>query len=55
MPKRYAAPFELKIDLKKSYTATIETNRGFITVEALRRTSAAHGEQLRLPGARRLL
>lgn len=33
MPKRYSQPFELKLDLKKSYTATIETNRGFITLK----------------------
>ena len=32
MPKRYAQPFELKIDLKKSYTAIIDTNRGAITL-----------------------
>ncbi len=33
MPKRYSTPFELKLDLKKNYTATIETNRGFITLK----------------------
>jgi peptidyl-prolyl cis-trans isomerase B (cyclophilin B) len=33
MAQRYSKPFELKIDLKKEYTATIETNRGFITLK----------------------
>lgn len=33
MPKRYDKPFELKIDLKKQYTATIETNRGVIVLK----------------------
>jgi peptidyl-prolyl cis-trans isomerase B (cyclophilin B) len=32
MPQRYAAPFAQKIDPKKQYTATIETNRGIIVV-----------------------
>lgn len=33
MPTRYTKPFDLKIDLAKQYTATIETNRGFITLK----------------------
>ncbi len=33
MPKRYSQPFELKLDLKKTYTATIDTNRGVITLK----------------------
>ncbi len=33
MANRYSKPFELKIDLKKNYTATIETNRGVITLK----------------------
>lgn len=33
MPKRYAQPFELKIDPKKTYTAVIDTNRGAITLK----------------------
>jgi cyclophilin family peptidyl-prolyl cis-trans isomerase len=33
MPNRYTKPFEMKIDLKKNYTATIETNRGVIVVK----------------------
>lgn len=33
MANRYSKPFELKIDLKKNYTATIETNRGVITIK----------------------
>ncbi len=33
MPKRYSQPFELKIDLKKTYIATIDTNRGVITLK----------------------
>ncbi len=33
MPSRYTKPFELKIDLKKQYTATIETNRGIIVLK----------------------
>ncbi len=30
---RYTKPFEMKIDLKKKYTATIETNRGVIALK----------------------
>jgi peptidyl-prolyl cis-trans isomerase B (cyclophilin B) len=30
IPKQYAKPFDLKIDVAKQYTATIETNRGVI-------------------------
>jgi peptidyl-prolyl cis-trans isomerase B (cyclophilin B) len=33
MAKRYSKPFELSIDLKKNYVATIETNRGIIVVK----------------------
>ena len=33
MPKRYEKPFDMKIDLKKQYTATIETNRGVIALK----------------------
>jgi peptidyl-prolyl cis-trans isomerase B (cyclophilin B) len=33
MPNRYSKPFEMKIDLKKNYTANIETNRGVIVVK----------------------
>jgi peptidyl-prolyl cis-trans isomerase B (cyclophilin B) len=33
MPARYSKPFEMKIDLKKQYAATIETNRGSIAVK----------------------
>jgi cyclophilin family peptidyl-prolyl cis-trans isomerase len=33
MPQRYSKPFESKIDLKKQYTATLETNRGIIVVK----------------------
>lgn len=33
MPNRYSKPFEMKIDLKKKYTATIETNRGMILLD----------------------
>lgn len=33
MPSRYTKPFELKIDLKKQYTATFETNRGIIEIK----------------------
>jgi cyclophilin family peptidyl-prolyl cis-trans isomerase len=32
MPSRYSKPFDLKIDLKKQYTATLETNRGMIVL-----------------------
>jgi cyclophilin family peptidyl-prolyl cis-trans isomerase len=32
MPARYSKPFEMKIDLKKQCTATIETNRGSIVI-----------------------
>jgi peptidyl-prolyl cis-trans isomerase B (cyclophilin B) len=32
MPARYTKPFDLKIDLKKQYSATIETDRGPIVV-----------------------
>ena len=32
MPKRYSKPFEMKIDVAKQYTATIETNRGKIVL-----------------------
>ncbi len=30
---RYSTPFEMKIDTKKQYTATIETNRGNIVLK----------------------
>jgi cyclophilin family peptidyl-prolyl cis-trans isomerase len=33
MSPRYSKPFDLKIDLKKQYAATIETNRGFIVLK----------------------
>jgi peptidyl-prolyl cis-trans isomerase B (cyclophilin B) len=33
MPARYSKPFEMAIDLKKQYTATIETNRGDIVLK----------------------
>jgi cyclophilin family peptidyl-prolyl cis-trans isomerase len=33
MPSRYSKPFDLKIDLKKQYTATLETNRGVIVLK----------------------
>ena len=33
MPTRYSKPFEMKIDLKKQYTATVETNRGPIALK----------------------
>lgn len=33
MPNRYSKPFEMQIDSKQKYTATIETNRGVIVVE----------------------
>ncbi len=33
MPKRYAKPFDLKLDLKKEYQATIKTNKGDIVVK----------------------
>jgi peptidyl-prolyl cis-trans isomerase B (cyclophilin B) len=33
MPARYTKPFEMAIDLKKQYTATIETNRGAIVLK----------------------
>jgi cyclophilin family peptidyl-prolyl cis-trans isomerase len=32
MPSRYSKPFDLKIDLKKQYTVTLETNRGMIVL-----------------------
>lgn len=33
MPNRYTKPFDMKLDLKKQYTATIEANRGVIVVK----------------------
>jgi cyclophilin family peptidyl-prolyl cis-trans isomerase len=33
MPNRYTKPFDLAIDLKKNYTATIETNRGPVVLD----------------------
>jgi peptidyl-prolyl cis-trans isomerase B (cyclophilin B) len=33
MPKRYSKPFDLKIDLKKQYEATIKTNKGDIVLK----------------------
>jgi len=33
MPTRYAKPFDMKIDVAKQYTATIETNRGNIVLK----------------------
>lgn len=33
MPTRYSKPFDMKIDVAKKYTATIETNRGAITLK----------------------
>lgn len=33
MAKRYSKPFDLKIDVKKQYTATVETNRGTIVLK----------------------
>jgi peptidyl-prolyl cis-trans isomerase B (cyclophilin B) len=33
MPKRYSKPFDLQIDLKKRYTATLKTNRGDIVLD----------------------
>jgi peptidyl-prolyl cis-trans isomerase B (cyclophilin B) len=33
MPKRYSKPFDVKIDLTKKYTATLETNRGPIVLQ----------------------
>jgi peptidyl-prolyl cis-trans isomerase B (cyclophilin B) len=32
MAQRYSKPFDQRIDLKKQYTASIETNRGVITL-----------------------
>jgi peptidyl-prolyl cis-trans isomerase B (cyclophilin B) len=33
MAQRYSKPFDQKIDLKKQYTASIETNRGIIVLK----------------------
>ena len=33
MPNRYSKPFDMQIDPAKSYTATIETNRGVIVLQ----------------------
>ncbi len=33
MPKRYDKPFDFRIDPKKQYTATLETNRGTIVLK----------------------
>jgi peptidyl-prolyl cis-trans isomerase B (cyclophilin B) len=33
MPQRYSKPFDQKIDLKKQYSANIETNRGVIVLK----------------------
>lgn len=33
MAKRYSKPFDMKIDVKKQYTATVETNRGKIVLK----------------------
>ena len=33
MPKQYAAPPAMKVDPAKTYTATLETNKGTITAE----------------------
>lgn len=33
MAKRYSKPFDMKIDVKKQYTATVETNRGIIVLK----------------------
>jgi peptidyl-prolyl cis-trans isomerase B (cyclophilin B) len=33
MTKQYSKPFDLKIDVAKQYTATIETNRGIIALK----------------------
>jgi peptidyl-prolyl cis-trans isomerase B (cyclophilin B) len=33
MAQRYSKPFDLKIDPKKQYTASIETNRGIIVLK----------------------
>jgi len=33
MAQRYSKPFDQKIDLKKQYTANIETNRGIIVLK----------------------
>lgn len=33
MPKQYAAPPEMKVDPAKTYTATLQTNKGTITAE----------------------
>ncbi len=33
MPNRYSKPFDMQIDTKKKYTATIETNLGIIVAD----------------------
>jgi peptidyl-prolyl cis-trans isomerase B (cyclophilin B) len=33
MPNRYSKPFDFRLDLKKNYSATIETNRGEIVLK----------------------
>src|SRR5512143_2832428 len=33
MPNRYSKPFDMQIDTKKKYTATIETNRGIVVAD----------------------
>src|SRR5512136_898422 len=33
MARRYSKPFDMKIDVKKQYTATVETNRGTIVLK----------------------
>ncbi len=33
MPTRYTKPFDMRIDVKKQYAATVETNRGVIVLK----------------------
>ena len=53
--KSYDAEPQMSIDTAKKYTAVIKTDKGDITVELLGQRGAARGQQLRVPGARRLL
>ena len=55
MPKQYSSPPAMTIDPKKTYRAVMNTSKGAINIDLFADRAPDHREQLRLPGARRLL
>jgi len=53
--KKYPAPPEMKIDVNKTYTATLTTTKGDIVLTLFRQGSAQDRQQLCLPCPRSFL